>query len=263
MSESQPKLFLIGLGIVVPGHVTFQASHAMSQCAEIYSIVQEPAQLWLPPGAFGKIKVVNVLEWYVENKIRTQNYENVARSILKAVVPNRNIGYVTYGNPMAYDRVAQNLVEYSREGKFTVQVIPGISSIDTVLCDLGFDIAPAIQVFEASWLVACKIHPRVDMPVLLMQVGAFGSLRTHYSKRHDGSSLTDLIKHLSPFYPSSHLTYLVRSTTREDQRAGVCEVTLSNLCRVTAEQLSGASLYIPPVTNTEPDAAILALMTEA
>lgn len=261
VSMSQPKLYVIGLGVSVPIHITIQASRAISRCSLLYSIVQEPVPLWLPLESVGKISVVNVLDWYREGDLRTQNYDHVSTSILEELGRNQTTGYVTYGNPMAYDRVAQNLVRGCKEAGFKVQVVPGVSSIDTVLCDLAVDMAPALQIFEASWFVAHQIQPRIDMPLLLMQVGAFGSFRTHYTKRLTGSSLAELARYLDLSYPASHPTYLVRSTAQEDEQALVTQATLANLCQATAEELSGASLYIPALTEAKPNTATIDWMS--
>jgi uncharacterized protein YabN with tetrapyrrole methylase and pyrophosphatase domain len=258
---SQPDLFIIGLGVAIPGHITVEATQAMSRCARLYSIVQEPPRLWLPPENSG-IEVINALEMYVEGSIRIQNYERVARTIVAALGGTRPLGYVTYGNPMAYDRVAQNLLEYAKESGFAVHVVPGISSFDTVLCDLNVDMAPAIQVFEASWLFACQIKPNVNIPALLMQVGAFGSLRTHYTQRQDGSSLRELVQYLCRFYPRSHPISLVCSSGQEGRPAKIRRVSLDDLCKVTADDLSGASLYIPAREKATPNAEIIGTMEQ-
>lgn len=262
-TTSQPDLFLIGLGVMIPDHITRQATRAMSRCSQVYSIVQESPRLWLPPEKLGQIEVLNVLDWYVEDSPRKHNYDRVAATIFKALGNGKSVGYVTYGNPMAYDRVAQNLVRLSKEGGFSVQIAPGISSFDTILCDLGIDMAPGIQVFDASWFVACHIEARVDVPVLLMQVGAFGSFRTHYTKRQDGSSLRELVQYCSKLYPTSHPVSLVRSSADFKQRANVRQINLSSLCDVTADDLSGASLYIPASQKVLPDEDIAARMEES
>jgi uncharacterized protein YabN with tetrapyrrole methylase and pyrophosphatase domain len=181
----------------------------------------------------------------------------VAMSIMDALKSGGVVRYVTYGNPMAYDRVAQNLVRSAKEADVRVRIVPGISSLDTVLCDLNIDMAPAIQVFETSWLVACQVQPRTDIPLLLMQVGTFGSLRTHYTSRQDGSSLLELVEHLCISYPADHVTFLVRSTGNERHEADVHPISLINLCKVTAEQLGGASLYVPALTDLQPNPDII------
>ncbi len=247
---------------MVPDHITSEATKAMSRCSKIYSIVREPVRLWLPTRMLGKIEVVNALDSYVEGALRSENYDRLANSILDDIDESRTIGYVTYGNPMFYDRVAQDLAMRAKGLGITTKVVPGISSLDTVLCDLNLDVAPFIQIFEASWMVACQIRPRSDIPVLLMQIGAFGSLRTHYTQRQDGSSLEELVEHLSPLYPSSHTAYLVHSTGKEGQPTGICPAHLADLCHVTAEQLGGASLYIPAVIDIQPNPSIITRMSE-
>jgi len=258
---SQPDLYIIGLGVSIPGHVTVQATRAMSRCARLYSIVQEPPQMWLPKEKWG-MKVINALTMYEEGSVRTQNYERAARTIIAALDNARPLGYVTYGNPMAYDRVAQNLIEYAKESGITLQVVPGISSFDTILCDLRVEMAPAIQVYDASWLVIFGMAPNVNVPALLIQVSVFGSFRTHYSQRQDGRSLEGLVEYLTRFYPPSHMVSLVRSTGQEGEPANVRKVALGKLSEVTAEDLGGASLYIPVLNYPKPDEEMISAMEQ-
>lgn len=261
-TQPHSELFIIGLGVVIPDHVTPQAQRAIGRCARVYSIVQEPARLWIHADKLAQIEIINALSFYVDGGIRVDNYERVAREIVQAAT-GRSVGYVTYGNPMAYDRVASNLVQYAVEAGIPVTVVPGISSVETIMCDLRLDIAPAIQIYEATWMFICQITPKVDSPLLLLQMGNFGSLRAHYSKRAEGSSLAELIQYLSRFYPASHAVSLVRSTASEDQPARVRQVRLDELGQVTAEDLSGASLYIPVLQKPVPNAEILERMQQS
>jgi uncharacterized protein YabN with tetrapyrrole methylase and pyrophosphatase domain len=209
----------------------------------------------------GKVEVINALEMYVEGGPRVRNYETVARTIIRALENHRPLGYVTYGNPMSYDRVAQNLVLYAKESDCALQIVPGISSVDTVLCDLMVDMAPAIQIFEASWFFACEMNPNITAPLLLMQVGFFGSLRTHYSVRSDGRSLSELIEYLCRFYPPDHSVSLVRSTGHESQPTAIRGSALKELITATAEELSGSSLYVPSVEAPRPNVEVITRMT--
>jgi uncharacterized protein YabN with tetrapyrrole methylase and pyrophosphatase domain len=261
-ASQQPELFLIGLGVTVPDHITFQATRAMLHCSQIYSLIQESSHLWIPPGHTQKVEIVDVRSWYIEGELRTRNYDRVAETIFKAVSRGKSIGYVTYGNPMAYDSVAQNLAHLASAAGLSIQVVPGVSSLDTVLCDLRLDMAPAIQVFDASWFVAYRIQPQVDIPLLLMQVGAFGSFRTHYSKLQDGSSLQDLVRYCCEVYPSTFPVSLVRSSAGNGVPAQVRQVSLARLIDVTADDLSGASLYIPTLRKGFPEQDLLARMQQ-
>jgi len=260
---SNSTLYIIGLGVNLPDHITPEATRAMSQCSRLYSIVQAPQRLWLPPGTLGKIEVIDAFQMYAEDKPRVQNYEHVARTIFQALDTCGSVGYVTYGNPMSYDSVAQNLVQYGKKSGLPVRIIPGISSIDTVLCDLGVDLAPGLQVYEATWLVACAIRPHLEAAVLLVQMGTFGSLRTNYQKRPTGASLAKLVTYLCEFYPGAHEVFLVRSSNGAGEPPHIRRFELRNLCAAAADDLAGASLYIPAVQHARFDNALVEGMETA
>jgi uncharacterized protein YabN with tetrapyrrole methylase and pyrophosphatase domain len=250
-------LYIIGLGVSIPEHLTAQAIEAMSNCCKLFSIVQEPVSRWLPPEQVGRIEVINLLDFYVDGSLRMENYDRAAQMVLDASGVGSS-GYITYGNPMAYDSVAQLIVKRAPESGRSVRVVPGISSLDSMLCDIQVDMAPAIQVFEASWLLAFKIVPRVDTQVILVQMGSFGSYRTHYRRRLDGNALIDLVHHLTSVYPNDHRVSLVRSTASGLHPEKISSFTLEHLSDATAEELSGASLHIPTLRQPIPNGAMLA-----
>jgi precorrin-3B methylase len=255
--RSTSTLYIIGLGVSLPDHITPEATRAMSQCSRLYSIVQAPQRLWLPPGTLGKVEVVDAFQMYAEDRPRIQNYEHVARTIFQALDTCGSVGYVTYGNPMSYDCVAQNLVQYAKKSGSAMRIIPGISSIDTVLCDLGVDLAPGLQVYEATWLVACGIRPHLEAAALLVQMGTFGSLLTNYQKRPTGASLAKLVIYLREFYPATHEVFLVRSSSGGRQPPRIRRIELGNLCAAASDDLAGASMYIPAVRQARFDDALV------
>jgi Tetrapyrrole (Corrin/Porphyrin) Methylases len=254
--EQERCLYVIGLGVKIPGHTTIEAADAMSRCGRIYSIVQEPPDLWLPGGKAGEIPVVNVLGMYVEGAMRTQNYELVASVIFGALHEVHIVGYVTYGNPLAYDSVAQKLVRDAQTAGIPVYVVPGISSVDTILCDLGTDMAPGIQIYEASWLVASRTPLNSGVATILLQLGHFGSARAHYRVRRPARSLEDLIAYLCSFYPPSHSAFLVQSSPKS-QPAAIKRVRLDGLCEIREKDWA-ESIYIPA---TEPARSHAEIMT--
>jgi uncharacterized protein YabN with tetrapyrrole methylase and pyrophosphatase domain len=244
---SQPpdrRLYIIGLGVKIPAHITIEATAALSRCGRVYTLIQEPPAVWMPSGSAAKIPVVNVLGMYVEGALRVQNYDRVVQSIVAAITEFPEIGYVTYGNPLIYDSVAQKLVLYARDAGLPYHVVPGISSIDTILCDLGTDMAPGIQIYEASWLVASQTPLNPAVATILLQMGHFGSSRAHYRERRPAKALQDLSVYLCSFYPPSHTAFLVQSSDKA-QPAAIKQVRLDELCRVNPRDWA-ESIYIPP-----------------
>lgn len=250
-SPHQPSIFLIGLGVKIPDHITLEAQRAMSACNLIYSIVQEPAYVWLPADVSKTLSVVNVLGMYEEHAPRPDNYRKAAETIIGALRETTPIGYVTYGNPLAYDSVSQNLIRQAHKLSIDVCVIAGISSIDALLCDLRVDMAPGIQICEATWMVAGDIAPQTSLPLILLQLGTFGSFRTHYRSAPPPSSLEGLTSHLLRYYPTSHEVFLVQSSGQHARRSKVAGMQLGDICNAGNAEMLNGSMYIPALEGTK------------
>ncbi len=259
-SGTQPLLFIIGLGVNIPDHTTVEASRCMQACRRIYSIVQESPAIWLPEYVGPKPQVVNVMDMYRDGVLRTDNYERAAKTIIDALTETSPVGYVTYGNPLVYDSVAQSLVRYAVQAEIPFRVVAGLSSIDTLLCDLRVDMAPGLQIYEASWLVAAGIELRTDTAAILLQIGAFGSLLAHYHTLPEPASLSGLVSYLGQFYAHSHRCFLVRSSSMRDRLSNVREVEIGNLCKLLTQDIQNASMYVPAVRAVALDEEAVAKM---
>jgi uncharacterized protein YabN with tetrapyrrole methylase and pyrophosphatase domain len=208
------------------------------------------------------VPVTNLLEMYVEGALRTDNYDAVARRIIAALDTTDVVGYVTYGNPFIYDSVSQRLAQHAAAADVPLKVVPSVSSIDTLLCDLRVDLAPGVQILEASWLLAARIPLTVTAPVILVQLGTFGSFRAHYRNKEATGSLEALSEYLLSFYPSSHRAFLVRSGDRMKQ-SNVLDMPLGDLAGANRDLFLGASMYIPAQRDPKLSRDVVARMTRA
>ena len=219
MATNPPRLYIVGLGVSVPDHTTLEAAAALARCDHIFTIIQQQPSVWLPRDA-QRVSVTNLMEMYVEGALRTDNYDSVSRRIFDALESHRTIAYVTYGNPVVYDSVTHRLIRLATDAGVSARIVPSVSSIDTLLCDLQVEMAPGLQIYEASWIVAAEVTLNVSAAVILVQVGTFGSLRAHYRQRPTARSLEPLSEYLRVFYPPSHPVSLVCSGSPQG-RAGV------------------------------------------
>jgi uncharacterized protein YabN with tetrapyrrole methylase and pyrophosphatase domain len=231
------------LGVSLPDHLTVETSHVLATCTRIFTLVREPPAVWLPSGAVD-IPVINIFDMYAEGALRTDNYERVANHIIRALDETEVVGYVTYGNPFVYDSVSQHLARHAERLAIPFRVVAAISSIDTLLCDLRADMAPGIQIYEASWLVAAQIPLNVTAPAILVQLGTFGSFRAHYRDQQSIQPLTALSEYLCSLYPPSHGVVLVRSRDRM-QASEIRRMALAQLADLPQDGFLGASMYLP------------------
>lgn len=250
MPVDPPRLYIVGLGVSVPDHTTLEAVAALGKCDHIFTLVQQPPSAWLPRGA-QQVPVTNLLGSYVEGALRNDNYDQVSRRIFSALESHQTIAYVTYGNPVVYDSVTHLLIGLAAQAGVQSRIVTGVSSIDTLLCDLQVDMAPGIQIYEASWVVAAEMQLNVSAAVILVQMGLFGTLRAQYRQRPTARSLQPLCDYLYAFYPPTHQVALVYSGSSPGS-AKVRRLALGDLPNLGEAELLGGSLYIPALTPSMP-----------
>jgi hypothetical protein len=185
---------------------------------------------------------------YRRDRKRSENYAEATGLVLEAAEAERPIAYLTLGNPVVFDTVAQEILAGARARGWRALVIPGISSVDTVLADLGQEPAPGLQLYEASCFVGAAVKPDTRFACLLMQIGVFGTNYAVIGREPRADALAALKDYLLQFYPCEHVVVLVRSAPNLDRPASIHYVTVGSLDHVAPDSQRGSSLYIPALS---------------
>jgi hypothetical protein len=129
------------------------------------------------------------------------------------------------------------------------KVLPGISSLDTLFVDLGFDpCTQGVQMYEATDLLLRRRPIQPDVPCFIWQIGAIGS-RLYSEALSTAARFSHIRDYLLQFYP------LVPST--------ITEFTLDTIEDKAAELHQGVTVFIPPMKIREvQDCALLQSMDE-
>src|SRR5262249_51634122 len=149
--------------------------------------------------------------------------------LLAAGERNPPVAYLTPGNPIVFDRVTQGVVEEAPRRGLSFEVFPGISSLDTMLVDLQRDIAPGLQIYDATSFVAARIEPRVDLDCLLFQIAVFGTPYIAVGHHPQSDAFVYLQEHLLRFYPAEHEIIQVTSASYPSADAQLNRFPLKNL----------------------------------
>jgi uncharacterized protein YabN with tetrapyrrole methylase and pyrophosphatase domain len=129
---------------------------------------------------------------------------------------------LTPGNPLFLNSIARFLVKEARDRGLSVQVHPGISEFDAVLCYLGLDVSAfGLQMFDARQLVVRKqdINPRV--PLLILQTAGVIAGDVVPDGAGTAQDLSPLSGHLSRFYPPQHPVSIINISPVTGQPAHV------------------------------------------
>jgi hypothetical protein len=129
----------------------------------------------------------------------------------------------------------------------SVRVIPGISTLDTIIGDIGLDPGPyGLQMYEATDVLT-KVRPlEPDVPCLLWQVSAVETA-LYSTRRGNRHRFVRLQRYLLQTYPANHQVTMVLSSTYPLLEPLKETFPLGELADRLADGLQVGTLYIPAV----------------
>lgn len=234
---SLPDLFILGTGQRFPDHFTVETLDAIVACSRVFTLLGPDQIRLLPKDLRAKLHPVTGL--YEPERLRRENYRAVADQILNYLQVDPPIGWLTFGHPVCFDSVSMMLVRAAQLRGHSIQILPAVSSLETVLVDVEYDPSLGFQVFEATALVREKIQLNTSIAALLFQIGLFD---TDYMAPKP-TRLERLQAYLLQQYQEDHSVAVVRSSAHRVLEPQVDWCPLGRLA--LAKNTGGASLFIP------------------
>ncbi len=244
MSTNTTTVYVIGAGVDPKRHLTLEAIEALGSCKEIWTNVPIEVFNHLPQTFAHAAR--SLKPFYKDNQPRRQNYADVTRHILSRAGELGVVGYFTQGHPIIFDSVASSLYSQGTAQGLKINLIGGVSSIDTVLLDVRFDPGGGLQIFEATNFVQHKLQFDTRAALLLFQPSVFGMSTPRLSANAPHPSLTHLRDALLAHYPAHHKASFVRSATSFNPPF-IIEVDVGELHTVSPSATLASSLFIAPL----------------
>lgn len=236
---------IVGSGVKFPEHLTLETIAILEKCNSVYTIASHLSNEQNTP-CFLKDKIKNLWHLYQPDRLRRKNYKAMTEAIVNAAHQESPIAYLASGNPVVFDSVTQWIIESAEEKNLTVQVFPSISSIDTIMVDLKYEVAPGLQIYDASMLIGLNLKPQIDISCIILQISTFGTSYTTAYRIPQKNCLEPLKTYLMQFYPASHQVHFVSSSFKNIQAAKIVTISLENI-DLNFHNIRGSSLFIPPV----------------
>jgi hypothetical protein len=176
-------------------------------------------------------------------------YRRMAATVVNAALKESPVCLAAYGHPWVYCYPTA-LIKWSAPLlKLRVEVFPGISSFDTLLTDLGTDIAfDGLQMYEATDLLLRRRPLQNDVMCLIWQATIVGD-PTYPEKPHQTVDYQPLQDYLSQFYPRHHQIRLVMSKTFPLLNSNVQLFRLDQLAQELQRAPQVGTLFLPPVRS--------------
>jgi uncharacterized protein YabN with tetrapyrrole methylase and pyrophosphatase domain len=208
--------------------------------------------------------VIELGTLYEPGKDRLPTYRRMAAEVVSAAVAEPPVCLATYGHPWVYCYPTTLITRAAPLLGLHVEVFPGVSSFDTLLVDLGTDIAPnGIQMYEATDLLLRRRPILTDVTCVIWQPTVVGD-PTYRADAYTAEQFLPLQEYLLGFYPADHEVAIVTTRTFPLTRSVVQRLSLHELAAELEQAPSVGTLYIPPlVERPVEDADLLGVMLGA
>jgi uncharacterized protein YabN with tetrapyrrole methylase and pyrophosphatase domain len=246
---------IVGTGIVGSHQLTREAEEVIRRCRRTFLIasgygVADYLRTLCP-------EVTDLGYLYQPGMNRLPTYHKMAAEVVAAAVAGAPVCLATYGHPWVYCYPTTLITRAAEHLGLHVEVFPGVSALDTLIVDLGMDIADnGIQMYEATDVLMRRRPLQTDVNCVIWQPTVVGD-PTCPADWYEAEQFTPLQNYLLGFYPPDHEVSLVTSKTHPLTRSVVKRLPLGEL----ATHLSGApgvgTLYIPALAERPVEDTVL------
>jgi uncharacterized protein YabN with tetrapyrrole methylase and pyrophosphatase domain len=240
---------VVGLGIVGVHQITREVEESIRRCRRTFVI----------DSGFGVVsylksicaEVTSLVPLYESGKNRLPAYRKMAAEVVNAAIADPPVCFATYGHPLVYCYPAVLIQRAARLLNLRVETFPGISSLDTLLVDLGIDLAAdGVQMYEATDLLLRRRPIQNDVALILWQTNVVAD-PTYKTDPRSAKHFLSLQNYLLEFYPPEHSVTLVFSKTFPLLRSIVQTDRLEALATSLERGPQGGNVYIPPLRRRE------------
>jgi uncharacterized protein YabN with tetrapyrrole methylase and pyrophosphatase domain len=253
---------IVGTGIVGTHQLTREAEEVIRRSRRTFVIdsgygIPEYLATLCP-------EVVELGPLYEPGKDRLPTYRRMAATVVSAAVADPPVCLATYGHPWVLCYPTTLITRAAPLLGLHVEVFPGISALDTLLVDLGIDIAPnGIQMYEATDLLLRRRPIQNDVTCVIWQPTVVGD-PTYRPEAYTVEQFEPLQEYLLRFYPAEHKVSIVTTRTFPLTRSTVWRLPLRDLAVELEQAPSVGTLYVPPlVERPVEDADLLEVMLAA
>jgi len=235
---------IVGTGIVGTHQMTREAEEVVRRSKRTFVVdsgygIPEYLETLCP-------EVVGLGSLYKPGRNRLGTYHRMAATVVTAAIEDPPVCLAAYGHPWVYCYPTSLITRAAALLDLHVEVFAGISAFDTLLVDLGTDIAfTGIQMYEATDLLLRHRPLQPDVTCVIWQPTVVCD-PTYPEQSPTVEQFRPLERYLLQFYPGDHLVSLVMTKTFPLLRSKVQWLPLSGLAEALQDAPPVGTLYIPP-----------------
>lgn len=149
----------------------------------------------------------------------------------------------------------------ARKEGFPVRMLPGVSALDNLFSDLGFDPGiSGLQTYEATGFLLHKPLFEPTAGLVLWQIGVIGERGWSPRSQPREGNLRLLRDYLLTRYPAGHPAIVYEAAVLPYGRPSIQRTTISEI--LTPKLSTSSTLFIPPLPEPDPDPTMVRMLDE-
>lgn len=241
-------IWIAGLGVRAVNQVTREVEQALRASHHV---------LYLDAGAATRPylsslcpRVTSLFEQsYAAERPRINAYEHMAISVVQAALEDPPVTFAIHGHPVVAVHAPFLVLEMAKALDLRVEILPGISSLDTLFADLRLDpVVHGLQMYEATDLLLRRRPLQNDVPAIIWQIGPLETA-LHSQRVSRPERFTRFIAHLRQFYPAGHAVAAIYCSPHPLMPPAILRFALEEMGKHAGEIHAGFTLYVPPAAG--------------
>jgi uncharacterized protein YabN with tetrapyrrole methylase and pyrophosphatase domain len=240
---------IVGLGVSGVHQITREVEETLRRCNETFITdmgvgVVEYLETLSP-------KVTDLTSRYEAGNHRILIYRRMASEVVAAALEHPPVAFATYGHPRMFCYPTTLIQRAATVLDLAVEVLPGISFLDTLLAELGIDPGfDGLQIYEATDLVVRRRPLQTDVNCVITQGPIVMDAYNRQGEPSD-ENVGLLQEYLLEFYPADHEAVFVVSKTHPLLDSIKQAVPIGKLATALQQGASVGTLFVPPVRHRE------------
>ncbi len=238
-------LWIAGLGIQTVSQVTREVEHAIRNSREVFYLDTGAATREYLESLCSRVTAL-FDESYGEERPRVTAYEHMAIRVIEAALDHAPVTFAIHGHPLVAAHPPFLVLELARALGLRVEVLPGISSLDTLFADLHLDpVVHGIQMYEATDLLLRRRPLQNDVPAIIWQIGPLETA-LHSQRVSRPERFARFVAHLRRYYPARHQVAAIYCAPHPLMPPHILRFAIEDMGEYAAEIHTGFTLYVPP-----------------
>jgi hypothetical protein len=236
------SLYLLGSGITSPIHMTAETRQALGICKKVF-VLHADSTVIRHIEALGP-EVIDIADMYDGQIERRDVYDAIADRVVREAALTPPVAFLVHGHPLFLVSASEYMLALARQKSVEARVLPGISSFDTLMCDLRIDFGYGLQMFDTTTMLNSGWVPNPAVPMLLFQLATTLEPRVTRGSR-TGTALVPIVDLLLPLYGGEHEVTLIESASGLLDASQLIRIPLAALGTDEIDLTRRPTLYVP------------------